>query len=62
MSLSPLYNLSKLKYFDGSDNEIYAEEDDHSLSPKFQLESIYLSSRGQGAGAFPKFLYHQFSL
>ncbi|KAG6780409.1 hypothetical protein POTOM_013266 [Populus tomentosa] len=62
MSLSPLYNLSKLKYFDGSDNEIYAEEDDHSLSPKFQLESISLSSRGQGARAFPKFLYHQFSL
>ncbi|KAI9397476.1 hypothetical protein POPTR_003G041600v4 [Populus trichocarpa] len=62
MSLSPLYNLSKLKYFDGSDNEIYTEEDDHSLSPKFKLESISLSSRGQGAGAFPKFLYHQFSL
>ncbi|RQO87819.1 hypothetical protein POPTR_003G041700v4 [Populus trichocarpa] len=62
MSLSPLYNLSKLKYFDGSDNEIYTEEDDHNLSPKFQLESISLSSHGQGAGAFPKFLYHQFSL
>ncbi|XP_061981469.1 receptor-like protein 15 [Populus nigra] len=62
MSLSPLYNLSKLKYFDGLDNEIYAEEDDHSLSPKFQLESIFLSSHGQGAVAFPKFLYHQFSL
>ncbi|KAJ6932486.1 LRR receptor-like serine/threonine-protein kinase [Populus alba x Populus x berolinensis] len=62
MSLSPLYNLSKLKYFDGSNNEIYAEEDDHSLSPKFQLESIYLSNHGQGAGAFPKFFYNQFSL
>ncbi|XP_034891251.2 uncharacterized protein [Populus alba] len=62
MSLSPLYNLSKLKHFDGSNNEIYTEEDDHSLSLKFQLESISLSSRGQGAGAFPKFLYHQFSL
>ncbi|KAJ6932481.1 LRR receptor-like serine/threonine-protein kinase [Populus alba x Populus x berolinensis] len=62
MSLSPLYNLSKLKYFLGSDNEIYAEEDDHSLSPKFQLKSISLSSCGQGARAFPKFLYHQFSL
>ncbi|KAI5557726.1 hypothetical protein BDE02_18G122800 [Populus trichocarpa] len=62
MSLSPLYNLSKLKSFDGWDNEIYAEEDDHSLSPKFQLESLYLSGRGQGAGAFPKFLYHQFNL
>ncbi|KAG6740091.1 hypothetical protein POTOM_057728 [Populus tomentosa] len=61
MSLSPLYNLLKLKYFDGSGNEIYAEEDDHNLSPKFQLESLDLSGIGQG-GAFPKFLYHQFSL
>ncbi|KAI9401087.1 hypothetical protein POPTR_001G063300v4 [Populus trichocarpa] len=42
-------------------NEIFAEEDDHNLSPNFQLESLYLSGIGQG-GAFPKFLYHQFSL
>ncbi|KAB5514757.1 hypothetical protein DKX38_028663 [Salix brachista] len=62
MSLSPLYNLSKLKDFYGFGNEIYAEEDDHNLSPKFQLEVLSLSSRGQGAGAFPKFLYHQFNL
>ncbi|XP_034921576.1 cuscuta receptor 1-like [Populus alba] len=62
MSLSPLYNLSKLKYFDGSGNEIYAEEDDHNLSPKFQLESLYLRSIGQGAGALHKFFYDQFSL
>ncbi|KAJ6863665.1 hypothetical protein NC652_040267 [Populus alba x Populus x berolinensis] len=61
MSLSPLYNLSNLKYFDGSSNEIFTEEDDYNLSPKFQLESLYLSGIGQG-GAFPKFLYHQFSL
>ncbi|KAG6741100.1 hypothetical protein POTOM_056588 [Populus tomentosa] len=61
MSLSPLYNLSRLKSFYGSGNEIFAEEDDHNLSPKFQLESLYLSGIGQG-GAFPKFLYHQFSL
>ncbi|XP_011017628.1 PREDICTED: LRR receptor-like serine/threonine-protein kinase GSO1 isoform X3 [Populus euphratica] len=61
ISLSLLYNLSKLKYFDGSGNEIYSEEDDH-LSPKFQLESLYLSSRGQNVGAFPKFLYHQVNL
>ncbi|KAB5514755.1 hypothetical protein DKX38_028661 [Salix brachista] len=59
MSLSPLYNLSKLKDFYGSPNEIYAEEDDHNLTPKFQLESLYLSSHGQRAKAFPKFLYHQ---
>ncbi|KAG5226259.1 receptor protein [Salix suchowensis] len=62
ISLSPLYNLSNLKYFNGLDNEIYAEEDDHNMSPKFQLESLYLNSRGQGARAFPKFLYHQFNL
>ncbi|KAJ6857673.1 receptor-like protein 15 isoform X3 [Populus alba x Populus x berolinensis] len=62
MSLSPLYNLSKLKYFDGSGNEIYAEQDDHNISSKFQLESLYLRGRGQAVGAFSKFLYHQFSL
>ncbi|KAI5557660.1 hypothetical protein BDE02_18G118800 [Populus trichocarpa] len=62
ISLSPLYNLSKLKYFDGSGNEIYIEEDDHNLSPKFQLESLYLIGIGQGVGALPKFFYHQFSL
>ncbi|KAJ6857670.1 receptor-like protein 15 isoform X3 [Populus alba x Populus x berolinensis] len=62
MSLSPLYNLSKLKYFDGSGNEIYAEEDDHNMSPKFQLEYLYLSGIGQGAGALHKFFYDQFSL
>ncbi|KAL9377271.1 hypothetical protein Peur_031391 [Populus x canadensis] len=62
MSLSPLYNLSKLKYFDGSGNEIYAEEDYQNLNPKFQLEYLSLSGPGQDAGAFPKFLYHQFSL
>ncbi|XP_034899670.2 uncharacterized protein [Populus alba] len=62
MSLSPLYNLSKLKSFDGSGNEIFAEEDDHNLSPNFQLESLYLRGRGQDAGALPKFFYHQFSL
>ncbi|KAG5225631.1 receptor protein [Salix suchowensis] len=62
MSLSPLYNLSKLKSFDGSDNKIFAEEDDHNQIPKFQLEFLHLSSRGRGAGAFPKSLYHQFNL
>jgi len=61
MSLSPLCNLSKVKYFHGLDNEIYVEEDDHNLSSKFQLESLGLRCRGQG-GAFPKFLYHQLNL
>jgi len=62
MSLSPLYNLSKLKYFGGSGNEIFTKEDDHNLSPKFQLEFLHLSGHGQAAGAFPKFLYHQVNL
>ncbi|KAG6794286.1 hypothetical protein POTOM_003528 [Populus tomentosa] len=62
MSLNPLYNLSKLKSFDGSGNEIFAEEDDHNLSPKFQLKSLYLRGHGQDAGALSKFFYHQFSL
>nr|XP_034918743.1 receptor-like protein 14 [Populus alba] len=62
ISLSPLYNLSKLKSFDGSSNEIYAKKDDHNLSPKFQLEYLSLRGHGQGARAFPKFLYHQFNL
>ncbi|KAJ6860106.1 receptor-like protein 15 isoform X3 [Populus alba x Populus x berolinensis] len=60
MSLSPLYNLSKLKSFYSSGNEIFTEKD-HNLSPKFQLEFLNLRGIGQG-GAFPKFLYHQFSL
>ncbi|KAG6740115.1 hypothetical protein POTOM_057752 [Populus tomentosa] len=62
MSLSPLYNLSRLKSFYGSSNEIFEEEDDHNLSPKFQLEYLYLRGHGQGVGAFPKFFYHQFNL
>jgi len=62
MSLNPLYNLSRLEYFDGLGNEIYAEEDDHNLSPKFQLNSLFLSGRGQSVGTFSKFLYHQVNL
>uniref|UniRef100_A0A6N2M950 Leucine-rich repeat-containing N-terminal plant-type domain-containing protein n=1 Tax=Salix viminalis TaxID=40686 RepID=A0A6N2M950_SALVM len=62
LSLSPLYNLSKLKNLEGSGNEIYADEDDHDVSPKFQLESLSLSYHRQGAGAFPKFLYSQSNL
>ncbi|KAG6741129.1 hypothetical protein POTOM_056617 [Populus tomentosa] len=62
MSLSPLYNLTKLKSFNGSGNEIYAEEDDYNQSPKFQLEFLNLKGHGQGGGAFSKLLYHQVSL
>ncbi|KAI5557654.1 hypothetical protein BDE02_18G118400 [Populus trichocarpa] len=62
LSWSPLYNLSKLKHFNGSGNEIFTEKYDYNLSPKFQLESLYLNSHGQGARAFFKFLYHQVNL
>ncbi|XP_024035170.1 LRR receptor-like serine/threonine-protein kinase GSO1 isoform X3 [Citrus clementina] len=60
ISLEPLFNLTKLKTFDG---EIYAETESHynSLTPKFQLTSISLSGYGDG-GTFPKFLYHQHDL
>ncbi|KAH9699662.1 Receptor-like protein 13 [Citrus sinensis] len=60
ISLEPLFNLSKLKTFDG---EICAETESHynSLTPKFQLTSISLSGYIDG-GIFPKFLYHQHDL
>ncbi|KAH9659735.1 Receptor-like protein 1 [Citrus sinensis] len=60
ISLEPLFNLSKLKTFDG---EICAETESHynSLTPKFQLTSISLSGYIDG-GTFPKFLYHQHDL
>ena len=56
ISLEPLFNLSKLKTFDG---EICAETESHynSLTPKFQLTSISFFGYGDG-GTFPKFLYH----
>ncbi|GAY65284.1 hypothetical protein CUMW_239900 [Citrus unshiu] len=60
ISLEPLFNLSKLKTFDG---EICTETESHynSLTPKFQLTSISLSGSIDG-GTFPKFLYHQHDL
>jgi Leucine-rich repeat (LRR) protein len=62
--LSSFLNHSQLKYFDGSNNEIYVEElEEHNLAPKFQLECIRLSGNGYGgAFSFPKFLLHQYSL
>ncbi|XP_061965296.1 cuscuta receptor 1-like [Populus nigra] len=40
VSLSSFLNHSQLKYFDGSNNEIYVEElEEHNLAPKFQLEN-----------------------
>ncbi|RQO91320.1 hypothetical protein POPTR_006G061000v4 [Populus trichocarpa] len=64
VSLSSFLNHSQLKYFDGSNNEIYVEElEEHNLAPKFQLECIRLSGNGYGgAFSFPKFLLHQYSL
>ncbi|XP_031274845.1 receptor-like protein 14 isoform X2 [Pistacia vera] len=61
ISLSPLYNLSKLKEFASYSNPIYIETMPHSLTPKFQLNSISLSGYGYGA-TFPRFLYHQYDL
>jgi Leucine-rich repeat (LRR) protein len=62
--LSSFLNHSQLKYFDGSNNEIYVEElEEHNLAPKFQLERLGLSGNGYGgAFSFPKFLLHQYSL
>ncbi|KAJ6912865.1 receptor like protein 21-like isoform X1 [Populus alba x Populus x berolinensis] len=64
VSLSSFLNHSQLKYFDGSNNEIYVEElEEHNLAPKFQLERLDLSGNGYGgAFSFPKFLLHQYSL
>ncbi|KAL9398455.1 hypothetical protein Peur_007416 [Populus x canadensis] len=64
VSLSSFLNHSQLKYFDGSNNEIYVEElEEHNLAPKFQLERLGLSGNGYGgAFSFPKFLLHQYSL
>lgn len=60
ISLGPLYNHSNLKIFDSENNQIYAQTESHSLTPKFQLNSIILS-HGSGV-TFPKFLYHQHDL
>lgn len=60
ISLGPFYNHSNLKIFDSENNQIYAQTESHSLTPKFQLNSIILS-HGSGV-TFPKFLYHQHDL
>ncbi|XP_031281950.1 receptor-like protein 1 [Pistacia vera] len=61
VSLTPLYNLSKLKEFESENNQMYIEKMPHSLTPKFQLNSITLAGYGYGA-TFPRFLYHQYDL
>ncbi|KAK9232703.1 hypothetical protein WN943_022951 [Citrus x changshan-huyou] len=62
-SLEPLFNHSRLKILNAKNNEINAEiTESHSLTPKFQLKFLSLSS-GYGDGVtFPKFLYHQHDL
>ncbi|KAL5783392.1 hypothetical protein ACOSP7_008421 [Xanthoceras sorbifolium] len=60
-SLEPFLNHSKLKSFACQYNDLYAETELHSLTPKFQLNSIILSGC-KGSCTFPKFLYHQHDL
>ncbi|KAL5784276.1 hypothetical protein ACOSQ2_006668 [Xanthoceras sorbifolium] len=60
-SLEPFFNHSKLKSFACKYNNLYAETELHSLTPKFQLNSIILSGC-KGSCTFPKFLYHQHDL
>ncbi|XP_057989006.1 cuscuta receptor 1-like [Hevea brasiliensis] len=61
ISLLPFFNLSKLKHLDCHENEIYADIDVPTLTPKFQLRTLYLSGQGDG-GVFPKFFYYQHKL
>ncbi|KAJ9162630.1 hypothetical protein P3X46_022389 [Hevea brasiliensis] len=61
ISLLPFFNLSKLKHLDCYENEIYADIDVPTLTPKFQLRTLYLSGQGDG-GVFPKFFYYQHKL
>ena len=63
ISLEPLFNHSRLKILQADNNEIKAEIiESHSLTPKFQLQFLSLSS-GYGDGfTFPKFLYYQHDL
>ncbi|KAL5825877.1 hypothetical protein ACOSQ3_021940 [Xanthoceras sorbifolium] len=60
-SLESFFNHSKLKSFACKNNDLYAETELHSLTPKFQLNSIILSGC-KGSCTFPKFLYHQHDL
>ncbi|KAJ9162636.1 hypothetical protein P3X46_022395 [Hevea brasiliensis] len=61
ISLLPFFNLSKLKRLDCYENEIYADIDVPTLTPKFQLRTLALSGQGDG-GVFPKFFYYQHKL
>ncbi|KAL5794817.1 hypothetical protein ACOSP7_003411 [Xanthoceras sorbifolium] len=61
LSLEPFFNNLKLQCFTCENNDLYAETELHSLTPKFQLTSIILSGC-KGSCTFPKFLYHQHDL
>ncbi|MBA0663031.1 hypothetical protein Goklo_007080 [Gossypium klotzschianum] len=62
-SLGPLFNLSRLKFIRGDNNNIHADHHEmlNSLAPRFQLIYISLSCCGSG-GPFPHFFYHQSDL
>ncbi|KAF2317548.1 hypothetical protein GH714_024353 [Hevea brasiliensis] len=61
ISLLPFFNHSKLKRLNCHENEIYADIDVPTLTPKFQLRTLDLSGQGDG-GVFPKFFYYQHKL
>ncbi|KAF2317538.1 hypothetical protein GH714_024136 [Hevea brasiliensis] len=61
ISLLPFFNHSKLKHLNCHENEIYADIDVPTLTPKFQLRTLDLSGQGHG-GVFPKFFYYQHKL
>ncbi|OMO80793.1 hypothetical protein COLO4_23944 [Corchorus olitorius] len=60
-SLQPFFNHSKLKYFNGDNNNIFVDTELHSFAPLFQLSFISLSCCGN-VGRLPKFLHHQHEL
>ncbi|XP_016709194.1 receptor-like protein 56 [Gossypium hirsutum] len=62
-SLGPLFNLSRLKFIRGDNNNIHADDHEmlNSLAPRFQLSYISFSCCGSG-GSFPYFFYHQSNL
>ncbi|XP_057987815.1 cuscuta receptor 1-like [Hevea brasiliensis] len=61
ISLLPFFNHSKLNLLNCHENEIYADIDVPTLTPKFQLRTLDLSGQGDG-GVFPKFFYYQHKL
>jgi len=62
ISFEPFFNHSKLKKFYGQKNRLFVEIESHSLTPKFQLNTLSLSFGYGDSVIFPKFLYHQHDL